>query len=85
MVIFEIIAENLKFELDKLLKTNEAYKTDYYTCNRKKFLLTNFFNASSEFEQNAYINEIVSALLKLAPLFRIYIFEIRVFRGGGAF
>ena len=60
LVMFEIIVESLKFELDKILKANESYKTDYYTCNRKKFLLTNFYNANSEFEQNAYMNEIVS-------------------------
>jgi hypothetical protein len=58
--MFEIIVESLKFELEKILKANESYKTDYYTCNRKKFLLTNFYNANSEFEQSAYMNEIVS-------------------------
>ena len=57
--MFEIIVENIKFELDKILKANESYKTDYYTCNRKKFLLANFYNANSEFEQNAYMNELV--------------------------
>ena len=60
MIIFEILVENLKFELDKIVKSNENYKTDYYSCNRKKFLLANFINANTEFEQNAYLNEIVS-------------------------
>ena len=57
--MFEIIVENIKFELDKILKANESFKTDYYTGNRKKFLLANFYNAKSEFEQNAYMNELV--------------------------
>jgi hypothetical protein len=58
LVIFEIIAESVRFELDKILKSNESYKTDYYSFNRKKFLLANYFNSNSEFEQSAYINEI---------------------------
>jgi hypothetical protein len=64
-VIFEILAEHLKLELDNLLKVNHQYKTDYYRFNRKKFLLSYCFepnNASNEYEINAYIDEIVSVL-----------------------
>ena len=64
MVIFEILAEHLKQELDKILKVNHQYKTDYYRFNRKKFLLSYCFepnNASNEYEISAYIDEIVSA------------------------
>ena len=73
LVMFEIIAESLKFELDKILKANESYKTDYYTCNRKKFLLTNYFNANCDIEQNAYMNEIVSLFR------RVFFFHTKFF------
>ena len=63
MVIFEILAENLKNELDNILQINHKYKTDYYRFNRKKFLLSYCFdpnNADNEYELNAYLDEIVS-------------------------
>jgi hypothetical protein len=66
LVIFEILAENLKLELENILKVNHQYKTDYYRFNRKKFLLSYCFepnNASNEYEINAYLDEIVSVLL----------------------
>ena len=62
MVIFEILAEHLKLELDNILKVNHQYKTDYYRFNRKKFLLSYCFepnNATNEYEIHAYIDEIV--------------------------
>jgi hypothetical protein len=62
LVIFEILAENLKLELDNILKVNHQYKTDYYRFNRKKFLLSYCFdtnNAGNEYEINAYLEEIV--------------------------
>jgi hypothetical protein len=63
LVVFEILAESLKLELDNILKANHNYKTDYYRFNRKKFLLSYCFdtnNAGNEYEVNAYLDEIVS-------------------------
>ena len=63
MVLLEIIAENLKFELDNILKANHHYKTDYIRFNRKKFLLSYCFdtdNAGNHYEISNYLNEIVS-------------------------
>jgi uncharacterized Zn-finger protein len=61
LVIFEIIAESIKQELDKIIRTNHQYKTDYYRFNRKKFLLTYCFdsnNSNNQYELNAYLDEI---------------------------
>jgi hypothetical protein len=78
LVIFEILAENLKNELDNILKANHQYKTDYYRFNRKKFLLSYCFdpnNANNQYEINAYLDEIVryftSALKSTLMHFRL--------------
>ena len=63
LVIFEIVAENLKLELDNILKANHQYKTDYFRFNRKKFLLSyclDVNNSNNEYEINGYLDEIVS-------------------------
>jgi uncharacterized Zn-finger protein len=61
LVIFEIVAECIKQELDKVIRTNHQYKTDYYRFNRKKFLLAYCFdssNSNNQYELNSYLDEI---------------------------
>jgi hypothetical protein len=66
LVIFEIVAENLKNELDTVLNRNHQFKTDYYRFNRKKFLLTYCYNAlpnlNNEYELNGYLDEITECI-----------------------
>ena len=68
LVIFEIVVENLKLELDNILKVNHQYKTDYFRFNRKKFLLSYCLdtnNSNNDFEINGYLDEYVIDLYKL--------------------
>ena len=63
LVIFELVAENVKLELDNILKANNNLKSDFFRFNRKKFLLSYCYdlsNSNNQIEINSYLDEIVS-------------------------
>ena len=60
-LIFEIVAENLIFELDKVLKLNSNSKSDHKIFDKKKLAMTIFLNDQTDANlKSSSENDIVS-------------------------